>query len=56
VQNNVPESCFLLLQSLEYAEREAKREEVNIRSVEHGFAGSFGTSNKYRVMDTDRKA
>jgi hypothetical protein len=30
---------------------------VNIRSVEHGFAGTFGTSNKYRphdMMDTDR--
>jgi hypothetical protein len=37
--------------------REAKKEgsehpERRTWSVEHGFTGTFGTSNKYRMMDT----
>jgi hypothetical protein len=35
------------------AAREAKRNKVNIRSVEHVFAGTFGTSDKYHMNMMD---
>jgi hypothetical protein len=64
-RKSVYRSCLLLLlRSLEYApyatlhvqERERSKNEHPEVNVEHGFVGTFGTSNKYRMMDRDRSA
>jgi hypothetical protein len=48
-------AIFRILCAVSMREKQKqKRNEVSNWSVEHGFAGTFGTSNKYRMMNPDR--